>query len=174
MKIKNVFAPIVCIFIIATLFVAGCGKDEPKTVKTPEGKVTIKTEQEGGQGVVRVESEKGKVTVTTGGQQTVSEAELGVPIYPGAKTVSTGQFEGTRGSMPGVQTYMFVTTDGQDKVASFYKSNLKDVSQEITQTAGNKKTTIFTIGKKGAIHLQVSGDVSGGETTIQVMKVVKK
>ena len=67
---------LVLIMAFAVALAAGCGSKV--TVQTEEGKVTT-TEKNG---EVKVESEKGETTIT---KTEVTEADIGVPIYPNAQ-----------------------------------------------------------------------------------------
>lgn len=166
---------VLCVFVAATFFVAGCGRDESKTFTTPEGKVTVTGKQGSGEGTVKVETKEGSVTVKSG-PQAVSEAELGAPIYPGSQVVSSGQFGESKGAASGMaSTYLMTTNDSFDKVVSFYKANLKNVNQSMDQTMGDQKIAMFTMGKKGDMrNIQITAKTSGGPTNIQITKMVEK
>ncbi|HOE17217.1 MAG TPA: hypothetical protein PLX02_05785 [Syntrophorhabdaceae bacterium] len=165
----------VCILAAATIFMAGCGREESRTITTPEGKVTVTTKQEGGKEVVKVETKQGSVTIKAGAQA-VSEAELGAPIYPGAEVVSSGQFGEKRDAAAGIASvYAMTTNDNYDKVVSFYKKNLKNIQQTMDQTIGDQKMTMFMSGKKGDMrNVQIIAKTSGGPTNIHVTKIMEK
>ena len=101
------------VVMLATLLVAGaaglvgCGKTSVK-VDTKKGEL-------------EVETEKGGVKVETG---VPSEAELGVPVYPGAEGVKNAAASVTESD----KTYsaaQFVTEDPVSKVLDWYKNELK-------------------------------------------------
>jgi hypothetical protein len=96
MKTKTV---VLC-FLAAAFLVAGCGREESATFATPEGKVTVTAKQSGAEGTVKVETKEGTATIKTG-PQALNEAELGVPAYPGAHVISSGQFGETKGARSG-------------------------------------------------------------------------
>jgi hypothetical protein len=171
-------AAVVCaLFILYSLawLTTGCSSEESKTVATPEGKATVTTKTDEGKSVVKVETEEGALTVQSG-PQTVSEAEVGVPIYPGAKVVHSGHLAETKDAASGIAaTYSLTTNDSFDKVVSFYRSNLKDVQHAMDQTMGDRKMSMFMMGKEGDMRtIQVMASTSGGPTSIQITKVVEK
>lgn len=162
-------------FLAVTLscaLILGCGRsDDAKTVSTPGGTVTVKTDGSGGGGTVRVETKEGKATVVTGQEGgTITEVQLGVPVYPGATMKASSKME-NKGSDGGgsVEMHMLVTQDSFEKVSAFYKSNLKNVTNTLTQGSGEKGMAMFAIGEKGDTSVTVSSDGTKG-TMIQVMK----
>lgn len=175
MKRRAVVVRALLLLCSAALLTAGCGSEESKTVVTPEGKATVTTKTEGEKSVVKVETKEGTLTVKSG-SQTVSEAEVGVPIYPGAKVVSTSQMAETKDAGSGkASTYSFTTNDGFDKVVGFYKTNLKNVQHSMDQTMGDQKMSMFMTGQEGDMRtIQVMANASGGPTNIQITKVVDK
>lgn len=169
-----VFGALIVFFTV--LCVTGCGREETRTISTPDGKVTVTTKTGGpGEGEVKVEGKEGTVTVKSG-PQAVSEAELGAPIYPGAQVVSSGQFSDAKGSASGMASaYIMTTNDSFDKVVSFYKANLKNIQQSMDHTVGGQKMAMFTTGNKGDMrNIQITAKDSGGPTNINIMKIVEK
>ena len=171
-------AAVLCaLFIVSSLawLSAGCSSEETKTVATPEGKATVTTKTEEGKSAVKVETKEGTLTVRSG-PQAVSEAELGVPIYPGAEVVQSGQLAKTTDSASGIAaSYSLTTNDSFDKVASFYRSNLKDVQHAMDQTMGGQRMSLFMTGKEGDMRtIQVIASTAGGPTSIQITKVVEE
>ncbi len=160
-----------------SLLVAGCGRDEKKVVvEGKDGKATITAKGAGDTQVVQMETKEGKVTVTSG-NQTVTEAELGVPLYPGAKVVSSGRMDSSKeGTEKSYAQYHLGTKDDFDKVYTFYKTNLKNVEQTLNQSAGDQKMAMFTVGnkEKGTINVNIIRDEKKGETLIQVLRLGAK
>ena len=113
-------------------------------------------------GRVTIDTPMGKMTTDTA---PVSEAELGVPLYPNAKraegslNITTGQ-----GSMA---TYVFTTSDSPAQVLEFYRGKLdpKTAFVEtpeggmITGAEGEKEGYMITVGR---------GD--GGKTSITFIR----
>ena len=170
-------ATVLCIlgfFVIVSCLAAGCGRDESTTFTTPGGTVKV-TAKSGQEGVVTVETKEGAATIKAG-PQAVSEAELGAPLYPGAQVLSSGQFGQTKDTgSSAASTFLMSTNDSFDKVAAFYKTNLKDVQQSMDQTAGDQKIAMFMTGRKGNMrNVQIIAKTSGGPTNIQITKIVEK
>lgn len=165
---------VVCMIVCALFLISGCGKDEKKVIaKSRDGKTTVTTNQAGETKVVQMETKEGKVTVTAG-SQTVTEAELGVPIYPGAKVLSSGRMDSSKeGSEKSYSQFHLTTGDDFDKVYTFYKSNLKNVDQTLNQSSGDQKMAMFSIGakEKGSINVHIIRDDKKGETLIQVIRL---
>jgi hypothetical protein len=175
MKRKKVFPCMFCIYFAILILMAGCGKDDSQTITTPEGKVTVTTKNDTGKETVKIETKEGSLTVKTG-SHTISEAEFGVPVYPGAQVVSSGQIDETKNNAPGVSaTYLMTTNDNYDKVVAFYKANLKKVEQSMNHTMGDEKIAMFTIGKEGDMkNIQIFAKTSGGPTNINITKITTK
>jgi hypothetical protein len=130
----------VAMLLLVLSVAAGCGRKQ--TYRTAEGTVTL--DRKGQKVEATIEGEKGKVTVTgdqskmtvqndertttvqSGAQ--VSEADLGIPIYPGAKaeqaitSSSTGE-----GEAKSITQVHLTTPDSFDKVKAFYQAKLPKV-----------------------------------------------
>lgn len=175
MKKKGIIFSAIFFFMIGIFSFAGCGREESTTYSTPEGKVTVTARQEGRKEVVKLETKEGTLTVSAG-PHAVSEAQLGVPIYPGAQIVSSGQLDHVKGSSSGIASSFLMTTDDNfDKVVAFYKANLKDIQQAMDQTMGNQRMAMFMSGKQGDMkNIQITGAPKGGPTNIQITKISER
>lgn len=152
--------------IVVALF-AGCSRS--RTVKTSEGDVTV-TEKGGGR--MEVNTPEGKATYDTE-KKTITEAELGVPVYPGATVEMTNTYEGKTGEagMEGMEHVVLTTPDDVDKVMAFYKPRLKNAETSTIDTGGSKMGVLVTKGTAGdAITVHVMSDKENNVTRIQVMK----
>ena len=110
-------------------------------------------------------------TVSTGDASAVSEADLGVPIYPGASRREGGmQINSTTGSMV---TVLFSTPDPVSKVVDFYRAKLGNNTSVIESGTGavisagerNKQGVVITIGTDSGID---------GGTKIAIMRTKSK
>jgi len=110
-------------------------------------------------------------TVSSGDGSAVSEADLGVPFYPGATRREGGmQINSASGSMV---TVVFSTPDPVGKVVEFYKEKLGDNTSVIQSGTGavisageqNKQGVVITIGADNG---------SNGGTTIAIMRTKSK
>ena len=132
MRYVRVLIP-VCLLVL--VLVSGCGRKE--TYTTPDGTVTV--DRQGDTTEVTVETEDGslemkgdqsKMTVTTEEGTAVfemspdiSEKDIGIPIYPGAKFEQTVKRTDTEEDQDFAQVHLS-TTDTFDKVKTFYAEKL--------------------------------------------------
>jgi hypothetical protein len=173
MKRNGLLLSVFSLFLIAGLLISGCGRDKDSiTASTPDGKVTVNADGSG-QGTVKIETKDGTVVVT--GQQggTVTEAQLGVPVYPGAIVKGSSKMEGAAtGGQGTIEVYTLMTPDNLEKVTAFYRSNLKDVKNSFVQGSGDQGMAMFSIGDDSAISVNIVSD-KNKETVIQVSKKTK-
>jgi hypothetical protein len=173
MKRNGLLLAVFSMILFAGLLISGCGRDKDSfTASTPEGKVTVNADKSG-QGTVQIETKDGTVVVT--GQQggTVTEAQLGVPVYPGATVKTSSKMEGAAtGNKGTLEMYMLMTPDSLEKVTAFYKSNLKNVKNSLVQGSGDQGMAMFSIGDDDAITVNIMSDKSK-ETIIQIAKKTK-
>jgi len=151
------------------LSASGCSREESKTYSTPQGEVTVTTRQQSGQDAVTVESAAGSLTVFSG-PQAISEAQLGVPLYPGAQLFSSAQMEQAgEATATAMASYSLTSSDGFDQVVSFYRANLKDVRQSMDQRLGSQNMAFFLVGKENELKsVQIVSDLVEDKTSIQV------
>jgi len=132
------------------------------------------TENGGEAKTMEFNGKEGKATVDVG-KKTVTEAEVGVPVYPGATAELTGNYAAT-GQQESVQHTMLTTPDSFDKVAAFYKANLKNVGASTVQDmGGNGKVAMFQVkGADGSeIAVNIIADKDKEATKIQIVKTQK-
>jgi zinc-ribbon domain len=106
-------------------------------------------------------------TVTTGGASTTSDADLGVPAYPGSSRRAGGvQIHTLKGSM---LTETFTTPDPPSQVIAFYKSQLGESASVIETGRG----AILTSGghDKESVMVTVTAESSAknGATRIAIV-----
>lgn len=172
---KGILVGCVMCLIVGLVFF-GCGKkEETRTISTPDGKMKVTADKSGQGGRVEIETKEGKSIVITGEQGgTVTESQLGVPVYPGATLKASSKMEGpATGGQGGVEVYTLISSDNWEKVAAFYKSNLKNVKGTFNQGSGDQGMAMFSIGDKGDLTVNVIGDSKKNETIIQVAKKLK-
>ena len=103
--------------------------------------------------------------MTMGTQKEVSEAEVGVPLYPGAKQQEGAlQITGEEGSM---HTYVFKTSDSPQQVMAFYRERLGTEAASYVETPEGGMITSAK-GKQEGFWITVGQDE--GETVITVMR----
>ena len=160
---------LILLVLLAVVVVAsGCARK--RTYYGPGGKVSV-----GGTGKsVEVQTGTGRATIDTE-KKTITEEELGVPVYPGAKVELSGDYQGTGAGQGGMQQHMLTTPDDFDKVVAFYKSNLKNVKNSVNQDMGNSKMAMFTTTSAGGadITVHIMTDAQKKITSIQVLSMQK-
>jgi hypothetical protein len=168
---KSLMFSILSVLVVAMVLISGCGRSE-KSFSTPDGKVTVKTDGKGQGGTVQMEGKDGKVSVVTDQGGSVTEAELGVPVYPGSTVKATVKMEDKGAGKGSVEMRTLSSKDNFEKVSGFYKANLKNVKSTFVQGEAGKGMAMFTIGENGEITVNIIGD-GDKETTIQVAKKTK-
>jgi hypothetical protein len=117
--------------------VAGCGKAQDKAAETVVEKAiessmskdgtTAKVDLSQGAMKVTTTDASGKTTQMEMGSAKVTEAELGVPFYPGSKPVEGGGMRLASGDSTALSMGLH-SDDAPDKVAAFYRDKLKAMS----------------------------------------------
>jgi hypothetical protein len=120
--------------IASALALAACGKAPEKVV---EKSIESAMSKDGTQAQVNLSEGSMKVTTTDAagkttqleiGKAQVSEADLGVPFYPGSRPGEGASNRVAAGDSVTVQTSMR-TDDAPDKVAAFYRDKLKTMAE---------------------------------------------
>ena len=112
-----------------------------------------------------------KTSHLTASSQPATEADLGVPIYPGAE-----QGKATvRMTIAGkdMLTANFVTSDAKDQVVAFYQDKLGSDARE--NASGNGESFVLNKGEGESVALTVSQQPSfeGGKTQIVIVHLTK-
>jgi hypothetical protein len=148
----------------AALVLAGCQKASETTLeKTIEsqmkagGAKDAKVDLSGGGVKTTVTDKAGKTQTIEIGHAPVTEADLGVPLYPGAKVNAEHAMKVDAGDGSTMASLQLESTDSADKVADFYRAQLKSM-------AGGRELTDM---RTGDAHVLSLSDPSGAET-IQV------
>jgi hypothetical protein len=163
--------------LLSVALLAACGKaSETAAEKMIEAQIA----KEGGK--AQVDLSGGAVNITTTdasgktsqmemGAAKVSEADIGVPFYPGTqpKEGATTRVSTPDGSMVTVTLH---SDDAPDKVASFYRDRLKAQSQgkQFTDTAADTSHMLTLADDKANHYTQVTvakGESQGSD--IQIM-----
>jgi hypothetical protein len=160
--------------LTAAAALAACGKaGESASEKAAEKMIESSLQKDGSKADVDLSSGRMRVTTTDASGQTttaeigsaqVSEADIGVPFYPGTQAQ---QGQATKVSTPtgSASTVVLHSDDAPDKVAAFYREHLK------AQAAG-KQFMDMSAGD-GNATLVLSDDKSKSSTQIHVMKADK-
>jgi len=172
----------------AMLLLAACGKvAEKATEKVAEKAIEAQMAKEGVKANVNLAGSGGTVTTTDASGKTsklewgsaqLTEAELGVPFYPGTQP---RQGAATRIDTPQGQamTVSLQSGDAADKVAAFYRDKLKAMAegkQLMDMNMGDGQTTLMLADKMGGnstqIHIAKAG--AGSEINIVVHRGAAK
>lgn len=154
----------------ATVLLGACGKaQESVAEKAAEKMAEAALSKDGTQAKVDMSSGGVKVTTTDAAGKTaqmemgsakVSEADVGVPFYPGAKPAEGGttRFAGPDGSSVSMALH---SDDGWDKVAAFYRDKLK------AQSEGKQ---LMDASADGSATLMLNDDKANSGLAVQVTK----
>jgi hypothetical protein len=104
-------------------------------------------------------------TITTGQNNNVSAADLGVDLYP---AVTTGQgsmnMRTPEGSMV---TAVYLSSDPPDKIIAFYKERLGDRASVVQTSNG----TVLSAGEKDRDNVVITITPQGDSTKIAIVRV---
>jgi hypothetical protein len=159
---------------------AGCGKvKEAASEKVAERAIESAMDKDGTKAQVKLSEGSARITTTDASGKTsqlemgaanVTEAELGVPLYPGA-TMMEGQ--STRVTTPDGTSVSIGMRSGDPpaKVAGFYRERLKAqaAGKQFTDMSGGDDSAMLALvdeKAKGAIQVSVSKAESGSEIAI--------
>lgn len=166
--------------LAAVVSAAGCGKaTEMAAEKAAEKAIESQLEKDGQKAKVDLSGSTATVNVTDAsgrssqlqiGGAKVTEADLGVPLYPGATAAEHGSTKASTpdGTMAMVQ---LESRDPADRVAAFYREQLKSRAQGKTfaDMAGGDGSTTLVLGDeagKQGIQIQVSKTEGGSSIVI--------
>ncbi len=164
--------PVQFIALLAAVFLlAACDKMVEKATEKMAEKALESQSKDGTKATVSLSGGAAKVTTTDasgkastmewGGAQ-VSEAEFGVPFYPGTKPGEGGvsKIVTPQGT---AMTVSLHSKDAADKVAAFYREKLRSQSQ------GDKNLTDMSLGE-GATTLMLADSKAKSSVHIHVAK----
>jgi len=139
--------------------VGGEGNQGRVTVDTPDAKVKIRGQDEGG--TVEVQGKDGGMKA--GANVTVSESELGLKFYPGAKYTN-----GVRAEGGGAKAFAVTleTSDSMDQVLRFYDSAFPYASKSKGDTVSVKRVD-------GGSEYELEVSRSDGKTQIGLSRKTK-
>jgi hypothetical protein len=152
--------------IAVALALVGCGKVQEKAAeKAAEKMIESSMSKDGAQAKVDLSEGGMKVTTTDAAGKTVqmemgnakiSEAELGLPFYPGAKPTEGTGTRMVNGASSSLQMGLH-SDDAPDKVAAFYRERLKSMSEgkQLMDMSSNDGASISLVDDKTKSMLQV-------------------
>jgi hypothetical protein len=152
--------------IALALALGGCGKvQEAATEKAAEKMIESSMSKDGTQAKVDLSQGGMKVTTTDASGKTsqmemgnaqISEAEMGLPFYPGAKPTEGSSMRIVSGSNTALQVALH-SDDAPDKVAAYYRDKLKAMSEgkQLMDMSSGDGASISLIDDKTKSMLQV-------------------
>ena len=169
------------IVVAAVAALAACGKAQDKaSEKVTEKMIESAIEKDGSKAKVDMSGGGFKVSTTDASGKTsqiemgtvqVSEADLGVPIYPGTKPTEGQSSKVSTPDGDAITTFMH-SDDAPDKVAAFYRDKLKAqaAGKQFTAMDGNDGTAMFMLNDdKAKSVLQVHVVKAEKGTDIQIV-----
>jgi hypothetical protein len=166
--------------VAVALALAACGKVEEKAAEkmiesslSKDGTQAKANLSEGGMKVTTTDA-AGKTTNLEMGSAQVSEAEIGVPFYPGTQPKEGGSMRIVSGEARSLQVGLH-SEDAPDKVAAFYRDKLKALSdgkQMIDMSSGDGAMLSVVDDKtKSAIQVHIGkADPKGSDIMIMATR----
>jgi hypothetical protein len=148
------------------LALAGCGKVQEKaSEKMVEKAIESSMSKDGtqakvdlSQGGMKVSTTdaSGKTTQMEMGNAQVSEADLGLPFYPGSKPTEGSSMRMVSGASSNLQVGLH-SDDAADKVAAFYRDKLKAMSEgkQFMDMSHSDGASLTLVDEKAKNTLQV-------------------
>jgi hypothetical protein len=152
---------------LLALGLAGCGKVQEKaSEKMVEKAIESSMSKDGtqakvdlSQGGMKVSTTdaSGKTTQMEMGNAQVSEADLGLPFYPGSKPTEGASMRIVSGTSSNLQVGLH-SDDAADKVAAFYRDKLKAMSEgkQLMDMSHNDGAMLTLVDEKSKNTLQVN------------------
>ena len=144
-----------------------CGKVQEKAAeKLTEKAIESSLSKDGTQAKVNLSEGGLKVTTTDAsgkstqmemGNAKISEADLGLPFYPGAKPTEGSSMRIVNGANSSLQVGLH-SDDAHDKVAAFYRDKLKAMSEgkQLMEMSHNEGASLTLVDDKAKTMLQVN------------------
>ncbi|MEQ1933895.1 MAG: hypothetical protein ABL962_08460, partial [Fimbriimonadaceae bacterium] len=155
----------ILIVLTAAFALSGCSGKESTTYINADGtKGTVTADSKDGS--MKIESNG--TTASVGGGTTVSEADMGMPFYPGSSEKPNSSMKVDAATE---KSYLCVrlTSDDVQKVKDFYESKVKGLKFNTFDTAEQTNAMATTTLENGAkIAVTVSRKKSGSETEISM------
>lgn len=152
----------------------GCGKKEETVYSGEDGDVTVARDAQGMPDQVTVTGKDGTSTMKFGKAEL--PADLGITLYPGASVAEGGtlQVENQDGAdTDSVFSVSVHSDDAIEKVAQYYKNELKDAQPRIFEMAmPTGKMVTITLEQENTVKTVVlSENTQKGGTDIQISRM---
>jgi len=173
----------IAIAIASALVLIACGKVQDKAAeKVAEKAIESSLSKEGTQAKVNLSEGGMKITTTDAagkstqmemGNAKISEAELGLPFYPGTAPMEGSSMRIVNGNNTSLQVALH-SDDAHDKVAAFYREKFKSMSEgkQLMDMSQNEGASLSLIDEKSKSTLQVhvSKAEKGSDIAIVAMR----
>jgi hypothetical protein len=154
---------VVVVATAAALALAACGKVQEKATEkmiesslSKDGTQAKVTSSEGGMKITTTDA-TGKASQMELGSARVSEAELGLPFYPGTEAKEGGSMRIESGAQKSLQVTLH-SNDPPEKVIAFYRDKLKALAagkQMMDMSSGDGGAMLSVIDDKTKSAIQV-------------------
>jgi hypothetical protein len=180
---RSVITPWAGALLGAAAALAACGKAQDMAAeKVVEKAIESSMAKDGAAAKVDLSQGAMKVTTTDASGKTmqmemgnaqVSEAELGVPFYPGSKTLEGGSMRMVNAGTSALRVGLH-SDDAPDKVAAFYRDKLKAMSEgkqlvDMSMPDG-AAISLMDDKAKSAIQVHIGKDDKGSSIMISSTK----
>jgi hypothetical protein len=171
------------LLLVVAVALAACGKAQDKAAeKVVEKAIESSMSKDGtsakvdlSQGAMKVTTTdaSGKTTQMEMGSAKISEAELGVPFYPGSQPVEGGGMRMASGDSTALRLALH-SDDAPDKVAAFYRDKLKAMSagKQLIDMSSPEGASLSLMDEKSksALQVMVGKDDKGSSIMISSSK----
>jgi hypothetical protein len=152
--------------LACALALVACGKVQEKVAeKAAEKMIESSASKDGTQAKVNLSEGGMKVTTTDASGKTtqmemgnakISETELGLPFYPGAKPTDGSATRIVTGASSSLQMGLH-SDDAPDKVAAFYRDKLKTMAEgkQLMDVSSNEGASLSLVDDKTKSMMQV-------------------
>ena len=175
----------VALGFVAALALGACGKvQEAASEKAAEKVIESALSKDGGQAKVNLSEGAMKVSTTdASGKSTLlelggakfTEADMGLPFYPGAKPTEGSAMRVATGDSVSLQIGLR-SSDAFDKVAAFYRDKLKAMSdgKQFIDMPGDDAASLSLMDDKAKTSLQVHVTKADKGSEIAILSIRDK
>jgi hypothetical protein len=172
------------IALVAAVGLAACGKASEKINEKVAEKIIessmskdgskAKVDLSSGQAKITSTDEKGNTTTMEFGSAKVTEAELGVTMYPGATAVEHGATRTQAAEGTSVMAG-YESKDSFEKVAGFFRDQLraKAAGKQMMDSSSNDTVMLMLTDDQSNNTVQVSVSKADAGSSIQIVSVQK-
>jgi hypothetical protein len=172
------------IALLATAALAACGKVNEKVSEKVAEKIIessmskdgskAKVDLSSGQTKITSTDEKGNTTVMEFGSAKVTEAELGVTLYPGATAVEHGATRTKAAEGTSVMA-AYESKDSVEKVAGFFRDQLraKSTGKQMMDSSSNDTVVLMLADDQSNNAVQVSVSKADAGSSFQIVSTQK-